>query len=881
MMRRCRTALVASLLLVMGVVPVAYAEVAAHPRLLLDAVKLGQLRQRAQANDPAWVAVRRKCDGYGPVEWPDGNDYPGDNGIGEGYQGDGYFAAIANIGLCYRVAQTADPARAQAYGVKGVDVLVHMSAPAGDPHAPDPLRDAGYGIRFFGVGMALGFDWLYDAMSPSERTRVYTALDRWIDAFESGGFGRNHPQGNYFAGYYATKALAALATEGDDPRAPAQWADFTGRVHEQFVQPYYAANLTGGGWPEGQHYGPLATFNMLLPVVAAKTAKGIDLVHGSAPFEFASGAATWYLNNVWPNLRRVDDRGTMRERPEPAAAPVPVITQLAGMLPVWGDPRAPAFHRFAREVRAANPGTSSDGLWSEFLFWDPNAPEADYRTGPLASYARGMEMASVRSSWDANATMGSLKAGPYTNNPDSSEELFDSGSLAVARGNQPFLVNATGQLFRGSAAPDDFVYNDNFGSASTRGLYNVFYTASPTPTGQGTKTRADGARTRLSAFDAAQDYVFMRASQLEDMYPRGSAAPAISSWTREVVYLRPNLFVVHDRTATADPAVGQWMRFHFAGAPTRVADPAPGVSRYDIAGGGSVSTVLPAGHQEQVTPTVFGGSDVSRIDVKPSAAAASNQWLTVVDAGGTAQASRVSVLEGAIQGALLTSPDGTSAVLNPIRDTPTTPIRYRLPAGTTRNVITGLAPDTSFAVTTRADADGAIVEVTPGTGPRTTQAGVLSFTTNENCQASPGGGVFVSKPFPARSGTFGASWEVTPRTATADGAVGLAPAATTRWSGLAAIVRFGANGTIDARDGTDYPASSVRYAEGVTYRVRVEVDVPGRRYSAWVQAPGSAEVLLAQGYRFRTEQQAATSLAASVVASDGDRVQACGFTVRP
>src|SRR4051794_11480004 len=142
------------------------------------------------------------------------------------------------------------------------------------------------------------------------------------------------------------------------------------------------------------------------------------------------------------------------------------------MLPTWGDPLSAAFHRFARDVRAANPdgATAPNRLWSDFLFWDPNAPEADYTTKPLASYAQGTEMGSVRSSWNTDAVWGSLDAGPYIDNPEASEQLFDAGSLAVAHGNQPFLVNAAGQLFRGTQPPDDFVYNDNFGSTSTRGL---------------------------------------------------------------------------------------------------------------------------------------------------------------------------------------------------------------------------------------------------------------------------------------------------------------------------------------------------------------------------------------------------------------------------
>jgi hypothetical protein len=869
-----------------------------HPRLLLDSATLSSLRQRAAAGDSAWVALRSRCDTYltGTVEWPEGEDYPNGGSIGEGYQGSGYFDAVADLGLCYRIAQTVNPTSATQYGAKGVDVLVHMSAPTGDPHATPPLRDSGYGIRFYGVGMALGYDWLSDAMAPADKTRVYTSIDTWLDAYEGGGFGSTYPQGNYFAGYYAAKALGPLATEDDDPRAPAQWNDFLTRVHGQMVQPYYAANLEGGGWPEGQNYGPLATFNMTLPVLAAKTAKGIDLVHAAAPFRFPSGAATWYMYNTWPGLHRVDDRGTMRTQGEPAPAPTKAITQLAGMLRTWNDPLAPQFHKFAADVRAANPdgATAADRVWSDFLFWDPSAPQADYTSGPLASLAKGTEMGSVRSTWNSDAVLGSLNAGPYTGYDQAGEQLFDAGSLAVAKGDKPLLVNATGQLFRGTNPPDDFIYNDNFGNSATRGLYNVFY-AGPTATaGQGPHTRAEGAATHMSAFEQHPGFVFMRADDLEDMYPRNDATSPISDWTRDVTYLRPNLFVINDRTRVASASTDQWMRFHFAGAPTKVADPSTGVSRYDVGSGanyvGSVSSVLPAGHTEQVTPTIFAGSDVSRIDVRAGAAAAQNQWLTVVDAAGSpataATATRLVATDGNAAGVHLSSGGGNFAVLSgttPAGTVVTTPIRYHLPATSTTNVVSDLAPSTAYTVTTTADATGVAVEIKAGAGATTSTNGVLTFTTSgtatPSCQTSAGGGAFVSTAFPSHTGSFTAGWDVTPSTAAVDGAVGLAKGATSSWTGLAGIVRFTADGTVDARDGSTYPASTTHYAAGVAYHVRVQVDVAAHTYSAWLRPAGGSEVAIAQGYHFRTEQQAVTGLDNWVVASDGDAIQACNFSV--
>ena len=79
----------------------------------------------------------------------------------------------------------------------------------------------------------------FGAVTPANRTRVATAINRWVEAYEAGGFERDFPQGNYFAGYYAAKGIGALATEDDNPQAPAMWNDWLNRVHGRMVRPYY------------------------------------------------------------------------------------------------------------------------------------------------------------------------------------------------------------------------------------------------------------------------------------------------------------------------------------------------------------------------------------------------------------------------------------------------------------------------------------------------------------------------------------------------------------------------------------------------------------------------------------------------------------------
>jgi hypothetical protein len=58
------------------------------------------------------------------------------------------------------------------------------------------------------------------------------------------------------------------------------------------------------------------------------------------------------------------------------------------------------------------------------------------------------------------------------------------------------------------------------------------------------------------------------------------------------------------------------------------------------------------------------------------------------------------------------------------------PIRYHLPTAATLNVITDLTPTTTYTITTTPDPTGLIINITPGPGPHTTQAGILNFTTH-------------------------------------------------------------------------------------------------------------------------------------------------------
>ena len=598
---------------------------AAHPRIWLDQPTLKTLRARAKAGSAEWKALKRHCDTLlnGAVQYPDGQTDP-DTGIGEGYQGSGYFSAVLDLGLCYLSA----PAKNAKYGARGADVLAKMSNAS---HAPNPLRDDGYGIRFYGVTMAVGFDWLYPALGAGVRKQVIASLHTWIGAYEQGGFENDFPQGNYYAGYFDAKALAALATEGDDPQAAGDWQDFLDRVLP-LVTSYYAANLSGGGWPEGWNYGPLAVLNMTWPVDAARTAKGLNLLAG---YEFPVNTARFLVSFTWPNLLSLEDTGTQHDPDAPSPSDPKLATAMAGLLARFGDSFAPSMHSYARAVRALQPETvrrAEWGRWLDFLYWDPKAKEKDFRGQPLSYFAPGMDMASMRSSWKKDAVWAEFKAAPYTDYQGAAEELYDEGSLTILNGAKQFLVYAPTALLRNTPGTsdgerfEDIVYDNIYSDTGPRDLFNIFYVSDPGPSGQTDVLRSEGAQT-ATQFSDHGSYAVARATHLEDLYPRDrNADPTISLWTRDVVYVRPRIFVVRDKTTVSDGSIDQWLAWHFLGKPS-----AAGGGRYNLASG-SVEVLAPSGHTEKIV-NVLGSNKVYRLEVRRSGSARQTQWVTVFQAG--------------------------------------------------------------------------------------------------------------------------------------------------------------------------------------------------------------------------------------------------------
>lgn len=704
------------------------------PRIWLTQAKLTALSQRAVDGEPAWQALKQRCDALvtGTMYPPSGPAYPDRPDVGMGYQGDEYVEPTLALGLCYRTAAEIDSDAAADYGDAGERLLHAIATPESESGFP-VATNSGYGIRHFGLALAIGYDWLYPALSADVRQRVIDSLNHWIDWYDTEGFLNDDPIANYFVGYFEAKTMAALATEGDNPRATEQWNQAQ-TLFEERALPAYSKYLAGGGWPEGWGYAPRAVRGIVEVLAAVQTAKGIDW---SSQLPFAEDTSRYLVQFAWPSLNRMDDYGTIRSGVsiQPSLG---LMGSLRDTLADRGNPYAAILQGFADDVMSAGGDTRAE--WETFLLWDPEGTSETRADEPLYYLARGPSHAAARSSWDRDAVWWSLTGGSYINALDSGEQLFDAGSIGLVRGGDPVLVRPTGWIpYTSGSRGANLVYEDSFGSGGRR-LYNTFFVDDPNFTkspGQNMNT-PEVSEAKVDVMEDSGVYTRVRATHLEDQYGAPGAQSPVTEFTRDVVYMRPGALVIRDRTDLATPSHDHWFAFHTPVEP-EASDLGGEVQRFDVNSGstaGSVQVVFPAQASVTKVPVL---DDVWRLEVRDPEAKAQQQWMTLITAGDQVPrvvalgAEQGNVQEGDLLGVHLQA-DRDEVVLFANASEVGDSFAYSLTRdGAADHVLVGVAPNPEgYSVSVSDDADESQVLITPGGPLMTTESGTLSFEVSDD-----------------------------------------------------------------------------------------------------------------------------------------------------
>jgi acetyl esterase/lipase len=270
------------------------------------------------------------------------------------------------------------------------------------------------------LGMALGYDWLFEALTPAERAAVAGRLAREAAAQHrritvERVWWRNQYFQNHSHSNTAALAFAAAALWGEDARAPLWLA-----IAESFFDKTLAVLPPDGSSLEGYAYAGYGGEYVLLYALLERDLFGKDETERSWLRHFPE----YLLQGLLP--RRTADEWAMTFGDAPRRGWTSTAQQLFTLARLH---RNAAAQWMAGEAVGLRPtGLGSRG-WLMLLGYDPTVPPADPATLPTFARFPEIDQVMMRSSWtDPQATLVGFKSGPFMGRTLSRDAVFDFGT---------------------------------------------------------------------------------------------------------------------------------------------------------------------------------------------------------------------------------------------------------------------------------------------------------------------------------------------------------------------------------------------------------------------------------------------------------------------
>ncbi len=764
------------------VVPSGSQATGAHPRLWLTAADLPRLRSWATDSNPLYRDGLALLAARAVQEMDDGR-VPGDDcgNVGyEEYPTESYAELFAFLSLVDN-----DPTARADYARRARSLLMHvMNEAAKGPASREsvtcngsrqypPFRHPDFAtedrdrIRYHGEAFPLVVDWIYPSLSSQDKATIRQVFLRWSQEVVERGYHHPEPVGlvddpalladpqqvrfssnNYYAAHMRNLGLMALALDpADDPDGALRSYLANALGARLFIFEHLARNDSRGGLlPEGLEYSPQTlgyVTQFLLALHTAGAAYPDSASLGSNPFW--DDSLTAYLHSLSPATVPHEAGGTQYQPafygdgqsyhlPDfiSAFAPIGLYDALTGNAARLNAVRWIVTHtapggaeQLAERVR--NPNDLREAILY-FMLFDPSAaPASDPRlTLDTAYLAPGLNRLFSRTDWSADAAW--FTYGLSWNSID--HQMADGASFSFYRDGEWLTKGRVGYA------------NIAEGIASSE-FYNTIAIENDRPVDRD----ADDWRIDLWQRGSQWNYVndgdptLLAASLQPDFaYAWGDATPlynasdeaasAVAQAERAVVWLKPDHIVVYDLAATQD--AGKFKRWWL-----QLPQPAQidGQQATMTTARGQqlfVTTLLPVdarltavnSDEPLIAETAAADDPMTarlRVDGGDAAAVAFLHVLQGADAGAGANAvTLVQDQAGTVRGAAI----GERAVLF-VRAQASSALRYTLPAAVSQQIVTGLAPNTSYSVQRTVGGDSASIVIEPGGDLATDEGGVL------------------------------------------------------------------------------------------------------------------------------------------------------------
>jgi hypothetical protein len=542
-------------------------------------------------------------------------------------------------------------------------------------------------VRLYMPAIAKAYDWFYDGLAvsyPGDLANLTSAMTAWATEMTY-CTGHEHPEDNYHAGYIWGAAAGYVAFNHD---LPALGAVLKNILASKFTAPHQFRDynnlwLGGGGNGEGlQAYG----YDSILRIIQAEYALylyGTDWRNPPYNFPFLDDNLQYFMEFTTPTLLALD--GNEYNYPI-GSAYCPTLCNGGQWFPTessyislsqavfyarvserMSSPHAEQFFRWYEAVYSAESlaaGTSvpawNGGAYSSaptvqaaFLWYDSSAANSDWTTIPLTYCAWSGNYCVTRSAWSSStATEVGFLGGPSVGAAGNGKTQFDSGAVTIQTGDNRLLVYGLEESSRAadlvSGNEHDVLHNErgSYGNKKNSTFWAAANTSDTRNQGLSSKVAPPGQDNTVVSFPSSMDrtedggaYTYFRANHLEANNAKSSIDKKYHqvSWTRELIFLRPKLVIVHDRTAVLNNADDRAMFWTFGRDLGQVTAGVPaGMTRYDADSSGvyrgAFWSVLPV----SAAVTVVDHDNLHflyRAEVRPAATNhAADNWLAVFDA---------------------------------------------------------------------------------------------------------------------------------------------------------------------------------------------------------------------------------------------------------
>jgi PKD repeat protein len=680
-----------------------------HPRIWLSPDVLTRLRAQAAANDTRWLALKNTCDAVPDASWEVG---------------------VMDYALAYQISGNmvyADKAITlmQAWVDAGIDAVT---------------ADSGYPVRTVLPGMAIGYDWCYDRLTPLQRSQFRAQMEVWADwvwpetnPSRATAWAVNNAGDNYFHSFMMTW-MVGLALAGESSKATG-YIDMGLQRWSQMVLPYLDQYAAGGYLMEGTSYGAGSTFRMFWYLSAHASATGEDLLNAPG-VTWPRQAMLCKLHLTAPTRDRQYPGG---EQARTSAAALSDYDRSSALMALTQlDGTTASYAKWWLDHTTPNRNEWQFTQWEELLWYRDDIAGVDYtQTLPTAYYAPAAGWMTSRSSWATDAVQVAMICGPSR---ESHQDRAQNGFViyygawlaALAR------LNSHDGLF------EDAQFNNSI----TVGGYDQ----------SGSQQTA-----RVVHFGDTSRYAYF-AGDAPDVFnlrvTGGNGQPVdlslITEFRRELLFVKPNHIIVFDRVNGRDASLVKRWHLNTLTAPTL------GTDTYQATVGNSTlfgKALLPLNPTLTRTPLFLGANNAQsswRTDLAAPTGQNLDHFLNLMEVVPSSQTvpTAVAPIQTA-RSTLLAGQIGDQVVVFDDANPPAATVVYQTGASPAReHFVLDLAPSKWYQILEETTAgaliheqdvqatdQGAVYFITVGTGARRITLNQLAGPppTNQLPVARPGG----------------------------------------------------------------------------------------------------------------------------------------------